>query len=183
MRRSRIPISWALAVSLLRWRIALRSRPSKESRWRIMESVNRVNSEPARPVTPQLPNGPASAVDQLKSTTARVRSAWFPPRWTLHSPPILAGFTILTAFLVWGLLRTLPIARHTTDFPLPGAENSSKLKEERPREPVEQTRSSVLWNGTDRPAEAVPAVATSTMTPPALLPTDAEAPKFELSSE
>jgi hypothetical protein len=97
----------------------------------------------------------------------------------LHSPQALAGFTILTAFLVWLTLRSVPITTRELDLLLPAEKSSSKLKEDKApgaEVPVPQPPANDSSGHRDSPGD--PGIA-----PPAIEPAAADRRQTELSSD
>jgi hypothetical protein len=178
MKRSRISPPTTLAIviyclgsdlrKLLFTRIGWRSSPVSISRALAPQAATASAKHLAFGTTTRAQNASRAIHKTLNTRSIR-----------LHSPQALAGFTILTAFLVWLTLRSVPIRTGDLDLLLPAVKSSSKLKEDKApgaEVPVPLPPANDSSRHDDSPGDPG-------MAPPAIEPAAAERRQTELSSD
>ncbi len=102
------------------------------------------------------------------------------PRLRWHSLPVLASLTILWAMLIWLVIIHVPIGREEADLPLPAADFSSKLKDDKAAgRGGFAGNAPAIFSSDEAENWSSPLLAKPSLAPPVLLPVGVEEPTLD----
>ena len=177
MKHARISPITKLAVVIYCLGSDLRALLRYRITWPVPRASMNTNTE-ARPNSVVSKPATTATAERTRSVAKSIHKTLNTRPIRLHSPQALAGFTILTAFLVWVTLANVPIRHYEHNLLLPEAEISPKLKEDKApgaKEPARFPNENSTSSPPDTPVVPVTA-------PPVIVPA-ADERKPDLSSD